>query len=324
MILFSLRMFIATLRHVKKGDVVLCVTTPFVLPYPVGLATKLRGAKAILLIYDLYPEALIMSGLARPRSMVARIIRFANGLLFPALDAIVTIGRDVEPLLVAYRNVSRKCIKLIPNWVLLPIGYRPITDDNAHRRPLAGKFIVGLSGNLGFTHSADTVYEAARLLQDDDSIHFLLSGWGSGWNQLRELCAKQPLNNVTLIERVSEEALEEFLAAANVWIIPYRQNVAGVSVPSRLYNLLAIGRPVIVTAEPFSEAALILTEENIGWVAGPEDPAALANAIRSAASDPAESQAKGQRAAHAAAKYTEAGAIASYKQLVGEIARAIQ
>ena len=111
----------------------------------------------------------------------------------------------------------------------------------------------------------------------------LLSGWGRGWKQLKELCAANPIDNITLIEPVPESDLEEFLSAADIWIIPYRRNIAGVSVPSRIYNLLAVGRPVIVTAEANSEAALMLKEENIGWVTRPEDPLDLAAAIRSAA-----------------------------------------
>lgn len=321
MVLLSVKMFFATLKHVARNDVVLCVTTPFVLPYSVALATKLRKASAVLLIYDLYPEALIMAGLAQPQSLTARAIRFANSLLFPALDAIITIGRDVEALLLAYKNVERRKIKFIPNWVLLPIGYREITADNSFRRRFTDKLVVGLSGNLGFTHSAGTVYEAARLLKDERNIHFLLSGWGSGWTQLSELFAEAPLANVTLIDRVPGSALEEFLAAADVWIIPYRRNVAGVSVPSRIYNLLAVGRPIIVTAEAHSEAALMLKEENIGWVARPEDPLDLAQTIRSAAADREGTLAKGRRAALIAQRYTYDRAIASYRQVISDVLR---
>jgi colanic acid biosynthesis glycosyl transferase WcaI len=321
MVLFSVKMFFATLRHVGKNDVVLCITTPFALPYSVTLATRLRGASATLLIHDLYPEALVTAGLVQPGSLVVRTIRFANGLLFGALDAIITIGRDVEALLLAYKSVESRKIRFIPNWVLLPIGYREINSDNSFRRGLADKLVVGLSGNLGFTHSAGTVYEAARLLEDDKNIHFILSGSGSGWNQLTELYAKAPLGNVTLTNRVPESELEEFLSAADVWLIPYRRNVAGVSVPSRIYNLLAVGRPVIVAAEAHSEAALMLKEENIGWVARPEDPLDLADAIRSAASDRAETLAKGRRAALTAQRYTCDRAIASYRQVMADVRR---
>jgi colanic acid biosynthesis glycosyl transferase WcaI len=319
MVVLSAKMFLATFKHVAQNDVVLCVTTPFTLPYPVALATKLRKAKAVLLIYDFYPEALVMAGMVRSQSLAAKTIRFANGLLFPALDAIITIGRDVEMLLLAYKNIESRKIRFIPNWVLLPIGYREIATDNFFRRRFTGKLVVGLSGNLGFTHSAGTVYEAARLLSDEKDIHFLLSGWGSGWKHLTELHEKAPLDNITLVDRVPESDLEEFLSAADAWIIPYRRNVAGVSVPSRIYNLLAVGRPVIVTAEANSEAALILKEEDIGWVVRPEDPLDLAEAIRAAGADRAETLAKGHRAARAARNYTYDRAIASYRKIIREV-----
>jgi glycosyltransferase involved in cell wall biosynthesis len=322
MVLLSTKMFFATLKHVTKNDVVLSVTTPFTLPYTVALATRLRGASAVLLIYDLYPEVLVVAGLVQPTSLVARTVRFANGLLFGALDAIITIGRDAEALLLAYKSVGSSKIKFIPNWALLPIGYREITDSNSFRRRFTGKLIVGLSGNLGFTHSANTVYEAAELLKDEKDIQIVLSGWGSGWRQLTELYAKAPLENVTLMDPVPESELEEFLAAADVWLIPYRRNVAGVSVPSRIYNLLAVGRPVIVAAEAHSEAALMLKEEDIGWVVRPEDPRDLAAAIRSAASDRDETSAKGRRAALTAQRYTYDRAIASYRQVMSDVMRA--
>jgi glycosyltransferase involved in cell wall biosynthesis len=322
MMLFSIKVFFATLKHVGKNDLVLCVTTPFSVPYPVTLATKLRDASAILLIYDLYPEALIMAGLARPDSLVIRAFRIANGIMFRALDAIVTIGRDVEALLLTYKNVTREKIRFVPNWALLPIGYREISTGNSFRSGSADELVVGLSGNIGLTHDPGTVYEAARLLKDDRNIHFLLSGWGSGWGPLTELHAKAPLENVTLVERVPESQLEEFLSAADLWIIPYRSSVAGVSVPSRIYSLLAIGRPVIVAADAHSEAAMILKENDIGWVTRPEDPFELARAIRSAAGDREETLAKGRRAAKAAERYTYDRAIASYRQIVGELMHA--
>ena len=324
MLWLSAKMFVATIRHVRRDDVVLCVTTPFALPYPVALATRLRKARAVLLIYDLYPEALIMAGLVGPRSLVAKVIRFANGLLFPALDAIITIGRDVEALLLAYGNVAREKIRFIPNWALQPIGYRQIDPENSYRRGFSDKLVVGLSGNLGFTHSAATVFEAARLLKDETNIHFMLSGWGSGWMQLTGLYADTPLENVTLVDRVPESALAAFLAAADVWIIPYRRHVLGVSVPSRIYNLLAVGRPVIVTAEAGSEAALMLSEENIGWVAKPEDPRDLADAIRSAAADRDGTMAKGRRAALAAQNYTSDRALARYRQVIGDVMNSVR
>ncbi|OJU24937.1 MAG: hypothetical protein BGN91_08980 [Nitrobacter sp. 62-13] len=321
-LLFSIRTFFVTFRQTSRNDMVFCVTTPFTLPFAVTLAAKLRGATAMLLIYDLYPEALEMAGLVKPGSLLTKGIRFANGFLFRVLDAIITIGRDVEPLLLRYKGVQTSKIKFIPNWTLLPIHYRALTSENPFRRPHTEKLVVGLSGNLGFTHSAKTVFETAKLLEGEPNIQFLLSGWGSGWEKLKELQAAAPLGNVTLMNPVPNSELEDFLAAADVWVIPYRRNIAGVSVPSRLYNLLAVGRPVIVAAEATSEAALIVQEEGIGWVVPPENPTELANAIRAAASDHAATALKGRQSAIAALKYTHDRAMAGYRQVVGNVLRA--
>lgn len=164
---------------VTDNDVVLCVTAPFTLPYAVVLAAKLRRAATLLLIYDLYPEALEAAGLIKPTSVAARLLRFANSLVFPRLDTIIVIGRDVPPLLTRYQGVAPERIQFIPNWVLLPIGYREIDPRNRFRAQLKSKFIVGLSGNLGFTHAPATVFEAAKLLKAEKDIHFILSGWES-------------------------------------------------------------------------------------------------------------------------------------------------
>ena len=120
------------------------------------------------------------------------------------------------------------------------------------------------------------MFEAARLLR-------LLSGWGVGFDQLRAMQAEAELPNVTLVDRVEDEQLETFLSAANAWIIPYRKNVAGVSVPSRFYNLLAIGRPVILVSEVDAEAALTVTEHYVGWAVTPGRADELAEVVRRAA-----------------------------------------
>jgi glycosyltransferase involved in cell wall biosynthesis len=312
--LLSLKMFVATLLRATASDVVFCVTTPFTLPYAVVLAARLRRAATVLLIYDLYPEALEAAGLIAPTSLAARALRFANARMFRALDAIITIGRDVEPLLLTYKAVAKEKIRFIPNWTLLPMGYRDITPQNPLRAGHDDQFIVGLSGNLGFTHDPRAVLEAARLLQSERNIHFLLSGWGKGWRDLMQVSDK-PVN-VSLREAVPQAELVDFLASAEIWVIPYRRRIAGVSVPSRLYNLMAVGRAIIVAAEPQSEAARVVEEEGIGWVVPPEDPAGLADAIRRAASDRDDTLAKGRRAARAAAKYAPDAALARYREII--------
>lgn len=318
----AIRMFFSILKRARSEDIVFCVTAPFTLPYAVVLAAHLKRAKTMLLIYDLYPEALQAAGFIKSTSVAARLLHFANKHLFRRLDVVVVIGRDVPPLLARYPGVAPGKIQLIPNWVLLPIAYREVDARNRFRAKLDCKFIVGLSGNLGFTHSPATVFEAAKLLRSERDIHFILSGWGVGWKELNELVARERLDNVTMLNPVPDEELIEFLSAADVWLIPYRRNIAGVSIPSRLYNLLAVGRPVIVAAEPHSEAAIALREEGIGWVVPPEDPPQLAQIIREAAMDRGATKQKGLRAAVVAQKYSEEAALMRYREVVSALKNA--
>ena len=316
-ILFGVRVFLALLKRLQRGDVVLTVTAPFMLPYAVVAAARLKRARSALIMHDLFPDVLVMAGLLKPASVLTKGIRAVNALMFRGLDAIITIGRDTEPLLLRYRGVTRDKIQFIPNWATLAPGVRAIEPDNPFRHSHAARFMVGLSGNLGFTHDPVIVFEAARLLRNDANIHFLLSGWGIGFERLKEMQSGADLPNVSLVDRVPDENLEAFLSAADVWLIPYRKNVAGISIPSRFYNLLAVGRPVLIVSEPDAEAALTVTEHDVGWVVTPGDAGELARTIRLAALS--EDPVRAERAAAISRRYNFDDAMAGYSALAQKL-----
>jgi colanic acid biosynthesis glycosyl transferase WcaI len=311
---FAIRVFVSQLLKLKRGDVALTVTAPFMLPYAVAAAARLKGARSILIVHDMFPEALVGAGILSSSSLTAKIIRWVNALMFRALNSVVIIGRDTASLLLRYKGVAPDKIWFIPNWATLPSAVRPIERCNPYRRLHADCFTVGLSGNLGFTHDPNIVFEAARVLRKDSKIHFLLSGWGIGFERLKEMHATCNLANVTLVDRVPKEHLESFLAAADVWLIPYRKNLAGASMPSRFYNILAVGRPVVLVSEADAEAALIVREHEVGWVAEPGCVDRLVEVIRLA--EGSKDRAMGERAAAVASHFTLARAMASYVELI--------
>ncbi|WP_259261000.1 MULTISPECIES: glycosyltransferase family 4 protein [Bradyrhizobium] len=318
-LLFAARTFFALIRELRAGDVALTVTAPFMLPYAVAAAARLRGARSALIMHDLFPDVLVMAEILKPGSLVTLTMRAANSLMFRALNAVITIGRDAERPLLSYSGMRRNKIRFIPNWATLVPAARPLAPDNPFRNALSARFIVGLSGNLGFTHDPEIVFEAARLLKDEPDIHFLLSGWGIGFERLKQLQTEANLPNVSFVARVADVELEAFLAAANLWIIPYRKDVAGVSVPSRFYNLLAVGRPVALVSEPEAEAALTVVENGLGWVVTPGRADQLADAIRAASR--CDENAMAERAVKAASKFDRATAMNAYAALVDELLR---
>jgi glycosyltransferase involved in cell wall biosynthesis len=318
-LLFAARTFLALIRSLKRGDVVLTVTAPFMLPYAVAAAAWCRGARSALIMHDLFPDVLVTAGLLQPGSIVAGAMRAANALMFRVLNAVITIGRDAERPLLSYRGMTRNKIRFIPNWATLVPAPRPVSPDNPFRKGLPAGFVVGLSGNLGFTHDPEIVFEAARLLKAEAGIHFLLSGWGIGFERLQQLQAASPLPNVSFVARVEDAELEALLAAADLWIIPYRKDVAGVSVPSRFYNLLAVGRPVVLVSEPEAEAALTVAENGLGWVVPPGRADRLADAIRAASRHG--DGAIAERAVRTAAKFDRVTAMNAYAALIDELLR---
>ncbi len=296
----------------QAGDVVLTVTAPFMLPYAVAGAARLKGAASILIMHDFYPDVLVLTGLLKPTSFSSRIIHLLNAGMFRLLSAVVIIGRETEQLLKRYAGVTPDKVHYIPNWATLDVTVRPVVDADKFRRSRNAAFVVGLSGNLGFTHDPDVVFEAARLLQRDPRVHFLLSGWGVGFARLQQLQADAALANITLVERVPTADLGELLAAADAWIIPYRANMAGVSVPSRLYNLLAVGRPILIVSEANADAAQLIAAHDIGWVIAPGDAPGLAAAIIKAASANGAEQRR-QRAAEVAGQFSMEAAMTRYR-----------
>ena len=136
--LFSLRVFAALLAKLRRHDVVLTVTAPFMLPYAVAAAARLKRARSVLIMHDLFPDVLVMAGLLRPTSILARAMRGANALMFRALDAVVIIGRDTEALLLRYRGVTRDKICFIPNWATLAAGRKADRTRQSVSPPACG------------------------------------------------------------------------------------------------------------------------------------------------------------------------------------------
>jgi colanic acid biosynthesis glycosyl transferase WcaI len=319
-LLFTARTFFAAVTRLKRGDVMLTVTAPFMLPYAAAAAARLKGAHGVLILHDLYPDALVIAGLLKSESIVTRSIRVANSLLFRALDAVITIGRDTDERLLRYGGMTPEKINFIPNWATLTPDVRPISAANRFR-PRGARFVVGLSGNLGFTHDPVVVAEAVQLLRDAD-VHFLLSGWGVGFDKLKDMLAARPHSNVTLVERVLDKDLTELLSAADIWLIPYRKDMAGVSIPSRFYNLLAVGRPVIIISEPEAEVARTIAEHGLGWVVTPGRSDELAEAIR-VASTSVDSQML-ERAVEVAKRFSFSEAMARYSALIQRYLRSAE
>jgi glycosyltransferase involved in cell wall biosynthesis len=161
---------------------------------------------------------------------------------------------------------------------------------------------------------------AAELLRDDPTIHFLFIGSGAKQAWMEEQVSEKRLTNVALVGQRPRSDQTNFLNACDVALISLVPGMTGVSVPSRLYNIMAAGKPVIAFAEADSEVCRVVLEEGIGWVVDPKAPKELAKVIEEARRKPERLAGMGKRAREVAeSKYSEAVAVRHFESVLEEL-----
>jgi colanic acid biosynthesis glycosyl transferase WcaI len=300
-------MFFTLLRVVKQGQLVIGVTNPPTLPLIARAVCRMRGALCVMLVHDVYPEVPAAAGMVRRGGLAYRLVNAVAHWLYRSVDHVVVLGRDMARI--AEAKGARR-MTVIPNW----------GDVNCIRREERGdrsKFILQYGGNIGRTHDLRILLDAAAALAADPDVELDIVGGGACRDDVEREIAARGLHNVKLRPPVRREELSASLNAADVAVISMRAGMSGLSVPSRLYNMLAAGRPVIAIADDDSEIANVVREEEIGWVVPPGDLAALHAAIAEARGDPLRLQMMGRRARAAAEqKYTQAHVVKAYRELI--------
>jgi len=155
-------------------------------------------------------------------------------------------------------------------------------------------------------------------------VHFLFVGSGAKKSWMEQEIARRGLANISIVGQRPRTDQINFLNACDVSIISLLPGITGAAVPSRLYNIMAAGRPVISVTGSDSEVSLIVQEEGIGWVVPPGDPEDLVRTILDAVSEPARLKAMGLRACAAAnTKYPREKIIAGYRALLDDVGGAV-
>lgn len=307
------------LQAFGRGDAVLVVTNPPTLPYLALLAARVRGAKTLLLVHDLYPEALAASGVLSTSHPFYRALGWLSARLLRSVDGIVALGRDMKALLAARAPGVEEKTVIIPNWgdtdeiTPAPRNANPLTRELG----LADTFVVLYAGNMGRTHGIETVLEAAREVGPDAGVRWLFVGAGAKRRWLEEIVRREGLAYITLLANRPRADQQVFLNAGDIGLISFLPGMAGISVPSRMYNMFAAGRPVLAMADEASELALVVREADAGWVVRPGDARGLAAAVREAARNPDIVRAKGERARILVERfYTLEHAVDAYRLLI--------
>ena len=319
MISLSLSMFFGGLRWFKKGDDVLIVSAPPTILFTVGLAALLKGCSYKLLIHDNYPEMLVAAGTISKDSLLESLYNFLNRWLYKYTSRVIVVGRDMA--VTAERKVGGLNIpvSIIPNWAELESVSPQDKSENTLLASLglSEKLVLLYAGNMGYPQDIDSIYEASRKLADLDDVHFIFLGSGTKRRVLETMIERDEPINITLLPAQPRENQKDFLNACDIAFVSLIEKMKGVSVPSRTYNIMAAGKPILAITEPGSEISQIIAEENNGWTVSPGKPEDLEQIIREIYSRRDSLFEMGKRSRSAAVeKYSETLAVQRYLEIL--------
>ncbi|MBI5302892.1 MAG: glycosyltransferase family 4 protein [Chloroflexi bacterium] len=302
------------------ADVMWVYHPPLTIGLPAWCISRLRRIPFVYEIQDLWPETLAATGMFRSRRGMALVDRFARGV-YARASAITVISPGFKRNLIA-KGVPADKIHVIPNWADEELYYPVPRDETlAHEYGLLGKFNIIYGGNLGAAQSLDNVLNAATLLNDLPDTQFVLVGDGVEEERLQRAVRERDIRNVRLIGRQPAEKMAQFFAWADALLVHLRRDpLFEITIPGKTIAYLACGRPILGAIA--GDAAEMIRNAQAGIICAPEDPAALARAVRQLHAMPhTQREAMGQSGRRAFLDhYTRTVLIGRYEELFTQIA----
>ncbi len=307
------------LARLPRQDVVVALTTPPLIAATGLVARALRGSRLVYWVQDLYPDVAVAFGALRPRSPAARVMAAISRAVLRRADRVVALGEEMRARCLAAGTPPERAV-VIPNWSDAE-AVRPVpSGENPLRARLAegARVLVMYSGNMGRGHDLSTLLAAARLLWRRNDIRFVFAGEGARRADAEE--AARTLPNVRFAPYQPRERLGEALSAADLHLISLSPELEGLIEPSKLYGVMAAGRPALFVGPAGSEVARTILREGCGMTVDNGDAGGLALAIERLADDEAARAHMGALARRALEeKYTRSVATARFLRVLAEL-----
>lgn len=285
-LLFCLRSGLHLLKSASRGDILLLTTAPPFLQILGYLTNRCFGTPYVCLIYDLYPDVAVELKVVSPQNWLVQGWNWLNKKIWQQAKSIVVLSSTMkERVLAKCPEVSNK-VAVIHNWAnpdwIVPIAKQDNWFAQAH--DLVNTFTVLYSGNMGRCHEADTILAAAKLLQNE-SIQFVFIGGGTKHKTCLQQVNKLNLPNCRFLPYQEKHVLPYSLTACDLSLVSIDSGMEGLVAPSKLYGILASGRPVAAICDPHSYLRSLLKDAKCGATFNRGDGIQLAEFIRHLASN---------------------------------------
>ena len=305
---------VAGLR-LSRPDVVVALTDPPVIGLAALAVARRFGARFVFLCQDVFPEVAQLQGNFHSKA-VKRILDWINRFLIRKADWVIAIGETMGKRLITDKGAEPQKTMVIHNWAdcsaIIP---GPKGNAFSEEHGLMSKFVVMHSGNIGMSQGLEIIVQAAAHLRQYEDIRIVCVGDGVTKPALEERVRAMGLKNILFLPYQPKERLAESFAAADVFVISLKQGLAGYIVPSKLYGILAAGRPYVAAVEEACEITAITKQYNCGLVVEPGDAEDLARKILILYHDRNLTQRLGANARQAALKFDRPVQVRAYYDL---------
>ncbi|HEY6465261.1 MAG TPA: glycosyltransferase family 4 protein [Candidatus Acidoferrales bacterium] len=297
------------------ADVILAMTDPPIAGIAGAFVSRMSGKPLVYNIRDLYPDMAVGGDIVRPSEWVRWWEKMHRGALRRAKRVIV-LGDDMRNRILA-KGIAPDRVAIVRDGATLPSSAPDRSDPVVKELRCGFPFVVAHAGNLGFYGAWATLIGAARILQDEN-VGFVFVGDGA--NRAAIESSAKGLRNVRFMPFRPAEQIPHVMMAGDVHVVTVKRGLEGVVVPSKLYSILAAGRPVLALAPVECDAASIVSGSQCGVVVDPDDSDALAQSIRALRDNPTRLAMMASRARDVASDYIRVNELERFTGIVEEAA----
>lgn len=298
-----------------RSDVILGMTDPPVAGIAAAIVARLTGRPFVYNIRDMYPD-MAVGGDIVSRGVFVRLWERMHRWALRQAARVVVLGDDMRDRILA-KGVAPERVTIVRDGTSIPSFLPPPSDPVVQEIRCGFPFVAMHAGNLGFYGAWETLLKAADMLREG-GMGLVFVGDGANRVRLESAAANSP--NVRFLPFRPLEQVPHVMMAGDIHIVTVRHGLEGAVVPSKLFSTLAAGRPVLAVTPPQCDAARIVTQSGCGLAVDPDDPAAVAAAIRELRSDPARLAVMGTRAREIALNFLRADELKRFVDVMEAVA----
>lgn len=276
---------IALLKE-KRTDIIYTISQPPVLGGLIGTIGKfIKRAKHVYNVQDFNPEQAAAVAYTNNQA-IFKIAKAVDKLNCSYANHVVVVGQDMgETLKHRFTDKSVPTFTVINNWTnedeITPLDKSDARiNEFLKEHNLQDKFIIMYSGNIGLYYDLENIIKIAKEFQDYDNLVFLFIGEGAVKKNMMEYVSESNLKNVVFLPYQPKDFIQYSLNAADIHMVVNQKGIKGVSVPSKIYGVMAAGKPILGVLEQGSEAQLLIQNSNSGIVVEPQDYLGIVNSIK--------------------------------------------